>query len=130
MKYLLISILTLATIYSCSKHKGDIEEYIPTAGIVFSNPVPNTVYHPGDTVFIKGTAISTAVIHGYDIAIRKVNDTTTLFFINKHDHNDTLQINQSWKNELVQPASLEATVTLYLDHEHHTYTRKLGFRVE
>ena len=115
---------------SCSKHKGDIEENIPVATIKFESPTASTVYQSGDSVRIKGTAISTATVHGYDIIIRKTTDTTKLFFQHVHDHNDTLLIDKKWKNHLSVAANMEAQVILYLDHEGHTGSKKVSFRVQ
>jgi hypothetical protein len=47
-----------------------------------------------------------------------------------HDHNDTLLINQKWKNTVTAPANMEAQVILYLDHEGHTGTKKAVFKVQ
>jgi hypothetical protein len=123
-------IIAVVLLISCTKHKGDIEENLPVATINFESPTLSSVYSNGDSVTIKGTAISTATVHGYDIIIRKVNDTTTLFFKHVHDHNDTLAINQKWKNNLAIAATMEAQVVLYLDHEAHTGTKKAYFKVQ
>src|SRR5215208_4677545 len=89
---------------SCTKHQGDVEEHIPTAILSFSNPTEGAVYHNGDSVSIEGKGVSTESAHGYDISIRKANDTTVYYFQHIHDHNDTLIINQKWKNSLTEPA--------------------------
>jgi hypothetical protein len=127
---ILFFIITLVLLISCTKHKGDIEENLPVAIINFESPTLSSVYSNGDSVTIKGTAISTATMHGYDIIIRKVNDTTTVFFKHIHDHNDTLSINQKWKNNVSVAATMEAQVVLYLDHEGHTGTKKAYFKVQ
>jgi hypothetical protein len=127
---ILFFFIALVLLISCTKHKGDIEENLPVATINFESPTLSSVYSNGDSVTIKGTAISTATVHGYDIIIRKVNDTTTLFFKHVHDHNDTLFINQKWKNNMSVEATMEAQVILYLDHEGHTGTKKAYFKVQ
>ena len=79
---------------------------------------------------IQAVGISSETVHGYDIIIKKPNDTTKIFFQHVHDHNDTLFINQKWKNTFTVATNLEAQVILYLDHDGHTGTKKAGFRVE
>ena len=115
---------------SCTKHKDDIEENIPVSTISFSSPTASSVYQSGDSVLIKATAISTATVHGYDIIIRKASDTTKIFFQHVHDHNDTLYIDKKWKNTMTAPANMEAQVILYLDHDGHTGSKKVSFRVQ
>jgi hypothetical protein len=122
-----ITALLLFALTACSKHHGDLT--LPDATINFSEPLPGSSYNGGDSISIKGVAISAVIMHGYDIAIKKANDTTTYFFMHIHDHNDTLVINQKWKNTLTGASSLEAQVTVYLDHDGHTVTKKVGFAV-
>ena len=114
---------------SCAKHQGDVEENIPAATIHFTSPVQGTVYLAGDSVVIKGIAISTATIHGYDLVIKRANDTASLYRQKIHDHNDTLLIARKWKPQSELSGHLEASVILYLDHEEHTKMQKVGFAI-
>jgi hypothetical protein len=118
------------TFLACTKHNGDVEEYIPTASLAFTSPSQGEVMQGIDSMYIKALAISTATIHGYDVAIRKAGDTTKLFFKHRHDHNDTLYIDCRWKSTLAGLANLEAEIILYLDHNNHTKIAKVPFRVE
>jgi hypothetical protein len=127
---LLLFTISSTVFLSCSKHKGDIEENIPVATINFASPTASSVYQKGDSVLIKATAISTATVHGYDIVIRKTNDTTKVFFEHVHDHNDTLIIDKKWKSNLPSATNMEAQVILYLDHEGHTGSKKVSFRIQ
>ena len=121
------ALLLMMLLLSCTKHKDDFVSDIPQSHIVFSSPTEGGVFFAGDSVRIQARATSTHTIHGYDVAVRKVNDTTLLYFKNVHDHNDTLLVNQSWKNIVDISAQLEASVTLYLDHDGNTNTRKVTF---
>lgn len=120
---------------SCSKNDSagsDESEALPVAMLQFTSPVPDAVYNNGDSVTIRATAISTASIHGYDLAIRDASDTTkSLYFIHIHDHNDTININEKWKSAAAAlPANLLAEIALYIDHDGHTQKGKVGFRVQ
>lgn len=125
----ILSVLVLVLI-SCAKHKDDIEEHIPAHTINFSSPASSTAYQLGDSVAIQATAISSEAIHGYDLIIRKSNDTTKIFFQHVHDHNDTLLVNKKWKNSVAGPATMEAQIILYLDHDGHTGSKKAAFKVQ
>ena len=125
---LFVSIFTL--VISCTKHAGDVEENIPRCTINFSSPTLSATYRNGDSIAIQATAISTATIHGYDVIVRKLNDTTTLYFKNVHDHNDTLLINQKWKNTVTTQTNMEVELVLYLDHDGNIGRKKASFRVQ
>ena len=120
----------MITAVSCTKHKDDFEEKIPVASINFESPSMSSTYHAADSIAIKATAISTASIHGYDIVIRKANDTTKLFFQHVHEHNDTLYINKKWKSSVLSSANMEAQVVVYLDHDSNTLSKKALFKIQ
>ena len=134
MRKIFLGSLLFATVLvafvSCTKHQDDVEENIPTHTINFTSPTLSSTYRNGDSIAIQATAISTASIHGYDIIVRKLNDTTKLYFKNMHDHNDTLFINQKWKNTITTQTNMEAEIVLYLDHDGHTGSKKASFRIQ
>ncbi len=126
MRYAYILFIA-AIVTSCSKHKDDFYPTIPVATVTLSEPVESSVFHPGDTITIKASAVSKTIIHGCDILIKKVNDTTVYFTKHIHDHNDTIIINHKWKNILAAPAQLEAQLTFHLDHDGNTAVKKVRF---
>jgi hypothetical protein len=119
--------------FACMKHHADDSENhepIPVATIAFTSPSPGAVYTNGAEVTVKARAISTADIHGFDLAIRKAGDSSSLYFIHIHDHNDTININEKWTSQVPVPSNLEVEITAYLDHQLHTKKEKVGFRVQ
>jgi hypothetical protein len=129
-KNIFLFAVTSLIFFSCTKHRGDYEENIPSASITFEGPAEGTVFHYGDSITITAKAISTALIHGYELTVRKAGDTNILYTTHIHDHNDTLLIRQGWKNNITGPAKLEAGITLTLDHDGHTLTRKTLITVQ
>lgn len=121
-------ILSAFLLAACTKHNDDLEDLSPKATIQFESPTAGAFYNLGDSVLIKGTASYTSTIHGYDLIVRKASDTATLFFVHVHEHKADLQINTKWKAD-VSNANLQAEVVLYLDHDGHTDSRKVGFSV-
>lgn len=119
----------LVSLIACSKHKDDIEDTVPKATIQFFQPTQGAVYSSSDSVSIQATAIAAATIHGYDIIVRKAEDTAKLYFKHVHDHNDTLHINRKWKPE-ISNASLQVELVLYLDHDGNTGNKKVNFQVQ
>ncbi|TCJ19625.1 hypothetical protein EPD60_00445 [Flaviaesturariibacter flavus] len=118
---------------ACSKHSGDVEptdDIIPVATLDIAQPTAGGTYRNGDTVRFVATAISTENIHGYDVFVRKANDTANIWFEHIHDHNDTLRINAYWINDRTAPQSMEANFTLYLDHDGHLLKKSVPFQVQ
>ena len=64
------------------------------------------------------------------VEIKKSGDTMTCYSKHVHDHNDTLAIFQRWKGDENQTGNMEAVITLTLDHDGHTYSKKIGFKVQ
>ena len=121
---------SMVSLSSCAKHNGDIVAPPPVAAISFSDPLPGSVFHFGDSVNVQAIAIAKNTVHGYDFSINKRNDTTKLYFKHVHDHNDTLFINQKWANSFSSSTDLEAKILLYLDHEGNTFSKTISFKAQ
>jgi hypothetical protein len=126
----LISVAGICILAACSKHANDITIDTPTANVIVSEPISGAVYRTGDSVTINAIAIATAVIHGYDIAIKKGNDTTSYYFEHIHDHNDTILVNRKWKSNIGGPLKMEAELTFYLDHDGHVTIKRVPFCIQ
>ncbi|HUQ97314.1 MAG TPA: hypothetical protein VM010_06590 [Chitinophagaceae bacterium] len=121
-------ILIVMVLVACSKHAGDVEAPVATALLTHTSPTEGAAYKTGDSVWIKGLAIAPHEIHGYELSIRSATDTSVVYYSEHiHDHNDTITINQKWKNTLATPAHLQAGVTLILDHDGNTATKTAAF---
>jgi hypothetical protein len=126
-------VIAMLLLAACGKHASDIEvpeDVLPTATLELSQPSANGVYRNGDTVRFTGRAISTASIHGYDVYIRKANDTTEIFYNHIHDHNDTINIDTYWINDRATALDLEGTIMLYLDHDGHVLKKTIPFKTQ
>ena len=130
MKQILSFIIITGLFFTaCTNQKDDVEDTSPRALIQFESPTQGGFYQSGDSVTIKGTASYTSTLHGYDLIIRKATDTTKLYFQHFHDHKTTVQLNAKWKAENISNTNLQAEVVLYLDHEGHTDSKKVGFSI-
>ena len=108
-----IVFILVITLIACSKENE--ESFLPTAEIVIESPIKNSVIHPGDTIYIQGHATSATGLHGYEIAIRKPGEAN-LYFQHFHEHANTLQLEDKWKNIVTQPGDLEVFISIILDH--------------
>jgi hypothetical protein len=126
---LLLCVFCTTLFVACTKHRGDVEEQIPTAAITFTSPTENAVYKSGDSVLIQCFATASEVMHGCEITITNAADTSvTYYHEHLHDHNDTLAINHKWKDTLTTAANLQIAVTLILDHDGHTSTKTVNIK--
>jgi hypothetical protein len=118
---------------SCTKHAGDI---LPQPGdaakaiLRVAQPTAGGVYRNGDTVWIRAEAVAPANIHGYELSIRRPDDTTRVYYAHIHEHNDTLQIDQYWVNDRTNAQDLELEISLALDHGDSKYIRRIPFHVQ
>src|SRR5688572_24358752 len=132
MKFNLTLLFTLLVIgfSACEKHRFDkipvTEPYI----LYFDSPLKDATFSTGDSIKISGMAIYKQSIHGYDIKLREVNDTSLLYFTHIHDHNDTLHINHTWKNNLTGSRNIEAEIIIYLDHDGNIGSKKTSFYLQ
>jgi hypothetical protein len=129
MKYILLIAGTFA-FQSCTKHKYDIVEHIPNAMLTIYSPATNTFVANSDTIRISALAVSDETIHGYDISILKQNDTTTFYKVHVHDHASVLNIDRKWKDTIPYPVNADVIITLILDHNKHTLTRKIPIHIQ
>ncbi len=127
---MIFTILTVSVLifFACTKHRDDVVDNSPRALLQFESPTIGAFYNSGDSVLIKGTATYSATIHGYDVIVRKANETETLFFKHYHDHKTKLDINTKWKAN-VSGANLQAELKVYLDHDGHIDSKKVGFSI-
>jgi len=126
---ILMAFIITISIAACTKRASDIEDTSPKATIQILQPTAGAIFNSNDSISIQATAVSTATIHGYDIIIRRAEDTAKLYFKHIHDHNDTLAINHKWK-PAISNTSLQLELVLYLDHDGNTGNKKVNFRVQ
>jgi hypothetical protein len=114
---------------ACEYKKAElIEEIVPEPVITISDPAPGGIYAAGDSLVVKATAISAAILHGFDLAFYRAGSTTPLSFTHIHDHNDTIRIDQKWKPEAT--GALEAEISVYIDHDGHSRKARVAFLVQ
>lgn len=115
--HLFVWLFTVLVLFiACSR--SNEEMFLPKAVITMYAPEINKVVHSGDTIYIDGLATSDSNLHGYELTIRK-RGGANLYFQHFHEHNDSLFIQDKWKNSLAAPASLELLISVILDHEDH-----------
>jgi hypothetical protein len=122
--------LILASILLNACEHNVEEKPAPVVNLNFISPVQGALYHTGDTVRINAIATSTDQLHGYDVYLKNSDNGTIYFFQHIHDHNDTLLVNEEWKNNLTTPTAIVAEIKLVVDHDGNTFIRNVAFRCE
>ena len=111
---------------ACSR--DDEEMFLPEAEITINSPASNSFIKPGDTIYIEGMATCATSLHGYELSI-KMKEGANLYFQHFHDHDDTLRIQDKWKNIVSQPGELELIVSVILDHYDHRKNKIIPLQV-
>jgi hypothetical protein len=123
LSIIFFSILVLGLSACNEKHDHD-----NAATISISNPVENTQYHNGDTVFIHAVITAESAMHGWEVLIRKKSDLSVVFEQDAHDHAATFNINTYWVNNLGSAHNdMELLVTAEIDHDGNTETQTVNF---
>ena len=118
---------------SCGKHEPEIKipgVIVPVASVTFFSPLNGSVFTAGDSVAIEAKVVSTETMHGYNLEIKKVNDTIIYYTEFFHDHNDTLFLSKKWHVTIAGPQDLEAVITVVLDHDGHTHKARQPFKIQ
>lgn len=122
------SLLVFTILISCSRHPGDGGEKA-SVSIQFLSPGAGAMFQNGDSILVEANIQGTSTLHGYEVWIRKANDTTTYFYQHVHDHSQSIMARHIWKNTINGPANMEVIITVPLDHDGNTATKRAGFVV-
>jgi hypothetical protein len=120
----LFSVLVLPV--ACSRNNEEM--FLPQAMVTMYAPQTNAVIRLGDTIYVNALATSATTLHGYELTIRKPGGPN-LYFQHFHDHNDSLFIQDKWKNNITAPADLELLISIILDHEDHRKNLSIPLQV-
>jgi len=126
---LLLGIMYLTGICSCSKHTNNEQHAPVTATIQFLSPAQGQQFAADETILISAHIQGSDLLHGYTVSIYKAGDTTTYFHEEVHDHQASIHTMHTWKDTIAEPAQLEAVITVTLDHEGNKESKKVGFSV-
>ena len=121
----------LLGIYGCKHDPGLLPDApIPVARLNILSPLPGSVYAQGDSVDIIANAVSTGEFHGYQLDIKKLNDTAVYYTEFVDQHVDSISIHRKWKNTPSAPANLEVVISLELDHDGRTLVKRVSFKTQ
>ncbi len=125
-KFFCSFIFTLLLLPSCIKeHEKTLS---PNDVIVTINAPLNTQeYEAGDTVFIKIDIASPSEIHGYELHVLRLADTTEIINIDKDAHQSHYTINEYFVNEGKVHSDMELTIKAHVDDNGSVKTGNVRF---
>lgn len=124
----LLLILACAAV-SCKKEKDpDPAPGDPTdATITVITPAEDEEYEYDDTVFIKAKMTFNKTLHGCGATIINKDNNAVLFEFERHDHNDTLQLDTFWVNKVNAHTAAKITIHTTLDHDGKKTKKEINF---
>jgi hypothetical protein len=129
---ILIAVLFTASavsISSCKRKDDNPTPSTPTSTVTFSisSPTEGATFHLGDTVWIKGTAVSINQLHGY--ALTLTNKTTNAVVLNADDHvhGTTVTLDTFWVNNVADHSDMRLQIDAEIDHEGNKESKTINF---
>lgn len=121
-----ILILALACLISCKKkkHEGDPS---PTVNIDIIAPTEHAEYHKLDTVWMKVHISYDQDLHGYELHMLRLADTTEVFALDSDVHAKTFDIQKYWVNDGAVHSDMQLTVIANIDHNGNKATKTVDF---
>ena len=110
-----IAVIALS-ISSCTEDENPVIEN-PQVEFSFQNPSSGTMFHGGDTVFIRGTITYPKNMHGYELSlVNSSQNDTTVFTEHKHIDSKSIEINTFWVNNVKHHSDMELHIDAMTDH--------------
>lgn len=121
--YTLAFAVASVALFSCSEEEDHHE---PNSAVIsITEPLTNTHIHHNDTLKIRGSIVSVADLHGYEISIKRTVDQSEVFYFEDHYHGTNKNLQVDWICDLNETSDLELTITASLDHDGNTATKSL-----
>ena len=117
MKSIFTIIILALSILIISCKKGTDTPSTNNAQLTILTPGEAAVFNKNDTVRITATATNTTNMHGYEIIIHPVNDTTAIYRTAAHTHALTFNISEKWVNTSPAVKAQTVEVKVFTDHD-------------
>lgn len=124
----LITILSILSFtISCKDEHDHSDNPAVSADIQIMSPVTGSVFHSGDTVYIKANITSAAELHGFDVVITNASIDSVVFNTNGHAHAKTQNIDTFWVNNVMGHSDMKLDVMAIIDHDGNKTTKSINF---
>jgi len=110
---------------SCSKHQHEVEPESVSINII--TPQLGLAYGRGDSVKINIHITSPTRMHGYELHITSLNDSTEVYRSGEDVHEDEININKVWVYDGNCHSEMELLVVAKIDHDGNRVSKKFRF---
>jgi hypothetical protein len=120
-------VCSLVAFNSCAEQPEEKNSAI----ITITGPLNDGHIHHNDTLQIRGTIVSTMDMHGYNVSIRRKDDThAEVYYYDDHYHGSNKNLHLDWPCTLNESIELELIITAKLDHEGNAAIKTVDFNCE
>lgn len=121
---LALSVFPFYTACRSSEHDHDpaVENKVT---ILIAKPVDQSTVKQGDSLEISGSISATAEIHGYEILVRNLSDSSVLLDTGEHDHITSATIRYKWKNPFKDSTRIGLEFKAVKDHAGNTESKSV-----
>ncbi len=129
LKSIALGFMVAATLFatSCDKDEKTQEPELEKATITITTPTESQTFESDETVSITGKIEYSKGLHGFQIVIRQKSDNTVKYEKDVHAHGASINIDESWINNLHGHNDMELEVIAILDHDGKTSSKKVNF---
>jgi hypothetical protein len=120
---LALTAFTLSSIVSCKKDKVDDS----IDNIVITSPATGQTFDALDTVPIRALLQNNSEMHGFEISLVNLSDTSIVFEMDEHVHGVSINIDTFWVNNVMMHSNMRLYITAEIDHEGTTVTDSVSF---
>lgn len=118
--------LLVSAFCGCKKHHH--EEVVPeSVNINIMAPRDHAQYEAGDTVFFKVKITSPSTMHGYELHVLRLADTTEVYTFDEDIHSSNIDIDKFWVNDGAMHSDATLEVIAVIDHSGKKLSKKVQF---
>jgi hypothetical protein len=115
--------ITISSIVSCQK--DDTNTSIDN--VIITSPATGQTFQSMDTVPIRALLQNSSEMHGLEVSLVNLRDTTVVFQMDEHVHGISINLDTFWINNVMMHSDMRLYITAEIDHEGTTVTDSVSF---
>ena len=122
----ILAFVLASCIISCKEKEHD-HPATESVNINIRTPAAFSEYDPGDTVWMDIGINAPANLHGYELHLVRLADTTEVFSFDEDVHEKDINILKYWINDGHVHSDMELQVVAHIDHSGNKAEKKVRF---
>jgi hypothetical protein len=123
----LLFMIVLTGIMSCKKTKHHDDPQPDAVNINIITPQPAQEYEVGDTVKMDIQITASAPLHGYELHVTRLADTTEIFTVDEDMHSQDIHVQKFFVNDGSKHSDMILEVIANIDHDGNKASKKVQF---